>query len=100
MVRTVNIRALKDRLSACLRDVQNGDILLVTDRGRVVAEVRKPVVGTHVLDALFDRRQQLIESGVLRPGLPHDPRLYRRKPAARLPAAAVDAALAYTRGDR
>ncbi len=37
MIRTANIRLLKDKLSAFLRDVQRGDVVLVTDRGRVDA---------------------------------------------------------------
>jgi len=41
-MRTVGIRELKARLSAVLREVQRGDVVLVTDRGRVVAELRAP----------------------------------------------------------
>lgn len=41
-MRTVGIRDLKARLSQYLRDVQRGETLLVTDRGRVVAEIRRP----------------------------------------------------------
>jgi antitoxin (DNA-binding transcriptional repressor) of toxin-antitoxin stability system len=41
-MKTIGIRELKARLSQVLRDVANGDVFLVTDRGRVVAELRKP----------------------------------------------------------
>lgn len=41
-MRTVGIRELKAHLSRILRDVQRGDTVLVTDRGRVVAELRRP----------------------------------------------------------
>ncbi|MDX2191838.1 MAG: type II toxin-antitoxin system prevent-host-death family antitoxin [Gemmatimonadales bacterium] len=41
-MRTIGIRELKARLSAVLRDVQDGELVLVTDRGRVVAELRRP----------------------------------------------------------
>ncbi len=41
-MRTIGIRELKAELSRVLRDVQRGDTVLVTDRGRVVAELRKP----------------------------------------------------------
>lgn len=41
-MRTVGIRELKAQLSRILRDVQGGDVVLVTDRGRVVAELRRP----------------------------------------------------------
>lgn len=41
-MRTIGIRELKAELSRVLRDVQRGDTVLVTDRGRVVAELRRP----------------------------------------------------------
>ena len=41
-MRVLGIRELKAHLSRVLRDVQNGDVVLVTDRGRVVAELRRP----------------------------------------------------------
>ena len=41
-VKVVGIKALKDNLSSYLRDVKAGTLVLVTDRGRVVAELREP----------------------------------------------------------
>jgi hypothetical protein len=41
-MRTVSIRELKSHLSEYLRRVQGGESFLVTDRGRVVAEIREP----------------------------------------------------------
>lgn len=41
-MRAVAVKELKNRLSAYLRDVAQGEIILVTDRGRVVAELRQP----------------------------------------------------------
>jgi antitoxin (DNA-binding transcriptional repressor) of toxin-antitoxin stability system len=41
-MKTVGIRDLEAHLSAYLRDVTRGERLLVTDRGRVVAELRQP----------------------------------------------------------
>jgi prevent-host-death family protein len=41
-MRTIGVRELKAKLSSVLRDVQRGDHILVTDRGRVVAELRSP----------------------------------------------------------
>lgn len=99
MIRTVNIRTLKDKLSAYLREVQRGDIVLVTDRGRVVAEIREPTLNAASLDAVQGRRQRLIDRGVLRLGLPNSPDAYG--PAdVHLAAADVDRALDWTRGDR
>ena len=41
-MRTVGVRELKAHLSRLLRDVQRGESVLVTDRGRVIAELRLP----------------------------------------------------------
>jgi prevent-host-death family protein len=41
-MKTIGIRELKARLSQALREVAAGEVLLVTDRGRVVAELRSP----------------------------------------------------------
>lgn len=98
-LKTVNIRALKDKLSAYLRDVQHGDVLLVTDRGRVVAELRQPTLNRHALDAAQEGEQKMVDRGDLRAGLPNTPKVYRST-GVRLAEADIDAALAWTRGDR
>lgn len=41
-MRTIGIRELKAQLSRVLRLVQDGEAILITDRGRVVAELRRP----------------------------------------------------------
>ena len=41
-VTSVGIRELKNRLSEYVRRVRRGEEFLVTDRGRVVAELRQP----------------------------------------------------------
>lgn len=41
-MRAIGVRELKANLSRVLRDVQAGEPYLVTDRGRVVAELRRP----------------------------------------------------------
>ncbi|MEW6752844.1 MAG: type II toxin-antitoxin system prevent-host-death family antitoxin [Candidatus Latescibacterota bacterium] len=66
-MRTVGIRDLKTRLSSYLRDVARGEVLLVTDRGRVVAEVRPPGANDAGLSADALRRRRLVERGLLRP---------------------------------
>ena len=99
MLRTTNIRTLKDRLSAFLRDVQRGDVVLVTDRGRVVAEIRQPTLTGHFQGGAEDRSRRLVEEGILRVGLPNSPDVYRAT-GVRLPADVVDQALDKTRGDR
>lgn len=98
MLRTVNIRALKDRLSAYLKDVQRGDVVLVSDRGRVVAEIRPPLVNAHAIESTEGKLQRLAEAGVLRLGLPNEPQAYRRT-GLRLSAEVVEAALRWTRAE-
>ena len=41
-VQTVGVHNLKDRLSSYLREIRSGSTLLITDRGTVVAELRRP----------------------------------------------------------
>ena len=41
-VKAVGVKELKNNLSAYLRDVQAGGVVLVSDRSRVVAELRQP----------------------------------------------------------
>src|SRR4051812_1880642 len=48
-MKTVGVRELKNRLSEFLRDVKNGEQLLVTDRGEVIAELAAP--GSVLADA-------------------------------------------------
>ena len=99
-MRVVNVRELKDKLSAHLRAVGRGEVFLVTDRGRVVAELRKPSIGADAARELTPGRTRLIDAGILRPGLPHEPAVYDAEPVVSLSAEAIDAALDATRGDR
>lgn len=99
MIRIANVRMLKDKLSAFLRDVQRGDVVLVTDRGRVVAEIRQPTLAGQLPAATSDRWRRLVEEGTLKVGLPNAPEAYRLG-EVHLPAELVDEALNKTRGDR
>ncbi len=49
-IKTVGIKNLKDNLSAYLRDVKAGALILITDRGNVVAELREPNVNNILTD--------------------------------------------------
>ncbi len=42
-IKTVGVKLLKDQLSAYLRDVKSGCVVLVTERGNVIAELHRPV---------------------------------------------------------
>lgn len=54
---TVGIRELKNRLSKYVHQVEAGDIVIVTDRGRVVAELVPP--------GHADRRRPDVHPGLL-----------------------------------
>lgn len=97
VIQTVNVRTLKDRLSAYLHDVERGDLVLVSDRGRVVAEIRAPSLHADALDEVQQKKARLIDRGILRPGLANAPGLYGPRDRG-IAAADIDAALAWTRG--
>jgi antitoxin (DNA-binding transcriptional repressor) of toxin-antitoxin stability system len=96
-VKAVAIKELKNRLSAYLREVKNGEVVLVTDRGQVIAELRQPSARA-VLGAHDQALERLCAEGVLVAGLPQDPRAYRPSPLAR--AVASGDLLAAERGER
>jgi len=98
---TVGIRALKNRLSKYVRQVEAGDTVIVTDRGRVVAELVPP--------GLADRRRPDIHPGLLemeRKGQirlatrPNDPSLYRDLPPIDLGGRTVQDLIDWQRGER
>ena len=65
-MKAIGIRELKAHLSRVLRDVATGEAYLVTDRGRVIAELRRP--GAEDLSATDEDRalSRLAASGALR----------------------------------
>jgi hypothetical protein len=71
---------------------------LVTDRGRVIAEVRQPTVRLPATDSAFARERRLVERGDLRVGAPNDSARYHST-GLRLAQVDIDAVLAWTRGD-
>ena len=74
-VKRVGIRELKNRLSEYLRQVRNGEEILVTDRGEVVAELRKPGSG-HPAAARFPGIAAMARRGAARLGAPNDSSVY------------------------
>jgi antitoxin (DNA-binding transcriptional repressor) of toxin-antitoxin stability system len=75
-MKAVAIRELKNRLSAYLREVTAGEVVLVTDRGRVIAELRRPTSEAQLSPAEL-ALQRLVATGSLALGLPQDPEAYR-----------------------
>jgi antitoxin (DNA-binding transcriptional repressor) of toxin-antitoxin stability system len=83
-MKTVGVRDLKIHLSAYLRDVARGDVILVTDRSRVVAELRQPGEERKAIstpDVLL--RERLVERGILGP-IPPAGRARWKSPLPRL----------------
>jgi antitoxin (DNA-binding transcriptional repressor) of toxin-antitoxin stability system len=81
-MKAVAVKELKNRLSSYLREVRSGEVVLVTDRGQVIAELRQPTRGTP-LGAHDQAIERLCAQGVLIAGLPQDARAYRRSPLRR-----------------
>ncbi len=98
-MRTIGIRELKSQLSRTLRDVQDGDVYLVTDRGRVVAELRQPTIpGAADLTPDDQARLRLAAMGELR--VAERPRVVYRRDGPAAPDGTAQAWLDWTRGDR
>jgi antitoxin (DNA-binding transcriptional repressor) of toxin-antitoxin stability system len=49
-VRSVGVKELKDSLSAYLRGVKEGEIVLVTERSEVIAEIQQPTMGQPMVE--------------------------------------------------
>jgi hypothetical protein len=65
-MRTVGIRELKTHLSQVLREVQGGETVLVTDRGKVIAELRQPGLTASTLTPTEQILAGLAAKGVLK----------------------------------
>ena len=96
-MKAVAIKELKNRLSAYLHEVKKGEVVLVTDRGKVVAELRRPR-SERLPSGLDEALERLEAEGVLVTGLPQNPRAYRRSPLRR--AVSSGDLLEAARGDR
>lgn len=65
-MRAVGIRVLKNRLSEYVKLAASGEVILVTDRDRVVAELRPPVEGR--AERLSDAKlAEMVRKGWLTP---------------------------------
>ena len=96
---TIGIRELKAHLSRTLRHVQQGARYLVTDHGRVVAELRQPT--TEDVSQLTPTEQatlRLAAKGILR--VAEGPSSSYKAPGVKLPAGTSKELLDWTRGER
>lgn len=54
-MKSVGIKVLKDKLSSYLKLVKEGEVVLVTDRDEVIAEIRKPRAASTVHLSRFEQ---------------------------------------------
>lgn len=97
-MRTIGVRELKANLSRTLHDVQAGEHFLVTDRGRVVAELRRPDASTMALTPAERAIARMAANGMLR--LAESPMKAFGKPAVSMPAGTWRELLDAEREDR
>lgn len=76
-MKAVGVRELKNRLSEYLRQVQEGERVFITDRGKVIAELRSAELEA-VEPALDPGLAQLAKRGLLSLGAPNQPELYSK----------------------
>ena len=96
-MKTSGVREIKNRLSAYLRMVEQGERVAITHRGRVVAELGPPTHATE--DDAYTELRRRARAGTVRLGAPNRPDLYPR-PARRLPSQVVQDLLDEVRGER
>lgn len=86
-MKEVGIRELKNRLSEYVRLVRSGEVVMVTDRGEVVAELRPPGGGPGAGE--YPALADLARRGQIRLGEPNRPGLYPALPAVTRPGTAA-----------
>jgi antitoxin (DNA-binding transcriptional repressor) of toxin-antitoxin stability system len=79
-VRAVGVRDLKANLSRYLREVERGEVVLVTDRGRVVAELRAAPESASAESPVDRGLRMLAARTPLTVREPHDPSAYTASP--------------------
>ena len=95
---TVGIRELKNNLSKYVRQAEGGHVVVVTDRGRIVAELRPPAERrTDIHPGLLEMER----NGQIRLATKqNDPSLYRRMPHIDLGGKTIQDLIDEIRGDR
>ena len=96
-MRSVGLKTLKNKLSEYIRLATSGEVVLVTDRDRVVAEIRPP--GPGHAEWLSDAHlAEVVRSGLVQPARSPRAPLPGRRPVA--PTGAILEELARDRDDR
>lgn len=96
-MKTADVREIRNRLSAYLRMVEQGERVTITHRGTVVAELGPPTHATE--EEAHSELRRRARAGTVRLGAPNRPDIYPR-PAGRLPSQVVQELLDGTRGAR
>ena len=97
-MRSVGIRELKNRLSEYLRAVRRGETVLVTDRGQVIAEIRRPGSGPGT-EAWPPGLAAMVREGAARPPRPSSRDAYPPQPR-RVPDGTAGRLLEELRGEQ
>jgi prevent-host-death family protein len=84
-MRTAGVRELKSRLSAYLREVKDGETVLVTEHGNVVARLSPPVSeDERSTDPSGARLRELIDRGRVRAPTARRNERFPARPSSRL----------------
>lgn len=98
MATSVGIRELKNHLSKYVRQAEAGAVVLVTDRGKVVAELAPP--GTTSRPDIHPGLLEMERKGLIRlAARPNHPSLYRRMPYVDLGGKTIEDVMDEIRGD-
>jgi len=79
-MKAVNLRELKNRLGGYVQEVRAGEVILVTNRGEVVAELARPTRDHRALGAFEETLERLAREGALSIGFANSPEFYPPSP--------------------
>jgi antitoxin (DNA-binding transcriptional repressor) of toxin-antitoxin stability system len=97
-MKAVGVRELKNRLSEYLRAVRQGEQILITDRGQVIAELRQPTAYSDQGD-LAPALASMVRERTLEVGLPNRAEAYPAQPR-RVPDGTAGRVLGELRDER
>ncbi|MBM3266443.1 MAG: type II toxin-antitoxin system prevent-host-death family antitoxin [Candidatus Sericytochromatia bacterium] len=95
-MKRVGIGELKAKLSAFLRLVQAGDIVIVTDRGREIAEIRRP---DHLAPGRSVYAKMVAAGRIIPPVEPQDDLSWLREPGLGLRPGSAQEAIDFERSE-